>query len=60
MRDWLKYSGLSINLNLNPLHWYWRPSARQEHTNAWGSPWRQWRTGWLFATVLLYLDDGKW
>lgn len=60
MRKWIKYSGISININLNPCHWYVIPFVRQEHNNEWGSPWGQWRTGWLFFTVLLYLDDGSW
>jgi hypothetical protein len=58
--NWLRYSGVSVKVNLNPCHWYWLPMARSEHNAEWGSPWRAWRTGWLFLTVQLFLDDGSW
>ena len=60
MMNWIRYSGITVSLNINPCHWYWLPVARAEHNAEWGSPWRQWRAGWLFVSIMLYLDDGSW
>jgi hypothetical protein len=57
---WLRYSGISVKLNLNPCHWYLIPFAKSEHNSEWGSPWRSWRTGWICLTIQLFLDDGSW
>jgi len=57
---WIRYSGITVRLNLNPCHWYWLPVVRSEHNMEWGSPLRSWRAGWMFLTVRLFLDDGSW
>jgi len=58
--NWLKYSGVTISINLNPWHWRSWPTLRSEHANEWGSPWRRWRAAWLMMVVIVYLDDGGW
>ena len=60
MKRWLTYSGLSIIIELNPLHWCWRPYARNERSLEWGMPDSQWVAGWLFLTIRLWIDDGSW
>lgn len=60
MKRWLTYSGLSVILTLNPLHWSLMPYARNERNLEWGMPDDQWAAGWLFLTIRLWIDDGSW
>lgn len=60
MYKWLKYSGASVAVTLNPLHWRfipWTSNFRDE----WASP-NEWNitVSWLFLTVRVWIDDGSW
>ncbi len=35
---WIRYSGASVIVTLNPVHWRWLPQARHEKTVEWPSP----------------------
>ena len=58
--NWLKYSGLSISLIVNPLHWSWMPWWRRDY-NEWDGP-NEWTgsCGLLFITIRVWIDDGSW
>ena len=59
--NWIKYSGASVVLTVNPLHWRWVPYARVERNIEWPSPNEHMVvTGWLFVTVRAWIDDGSW
>ena len=61
MYSWLRYSGASVAVNLNPLHWYWVPQAGREFTDEWRGPnERAWSARFLFVTVRTWIDDGIW
>jgi hypothetical protein len=59
--NWLRYSGASVIITVNPLHWRWRPQARETFIDEWVGPHeRAWFVGWLFLTVRIWIDDGSW
>ena len=57
---WLHYSGISVIITVNPLHWRLTPCVMQELTEWAGPKERTWRVGWLFLTVRIWIDDGSW
>jgi hypothetical protein len=58
---WLTYSGLSVIITFNPLHWRWMPAGGEAFRDVWASPnERSYYAGWLFLTVRLWIDDGSW
>lgn len=58
---WLKYSGASISITVNPYHWRWLPWSRIETEDVWSGPnLHTWVAGWLMLTVRLWVDDGQW
>ena len=58
---WLRYSGASMIVKVNPLHWSLRPWAREERSLEWPVPnERTWSVGWLFVTVRIWIDNGDW
>jgi len=59
--NWIRYSGISITVNLNPLHWRLIPKASRYSSNEWpeGHSY-SYRAGWLFVHLHLWLDDGSW
>jgi hypothetical protein len=61
MYNWLRYSGASVAVTINPLHWRWRPQARRAAMDEWVGPHEQaWFMGWLFVTIRVWIDDGSW
>ena len=61
MFNWLRYSGASVSVTLNPLHWRWIPDAGRVFAGEWAGPHeRRYSAGWLFLTVRLWIDDGSW
>lgn len=58
--NYLRYSGASVIISINPLHWSLRPFYRNEHSNEWEMADKQWSVGWLFLTVRVWIDDGRW
>jgi len=61
MLDWLRYSGASITVTMNPCHWRLVPRARQVAMDEWVGPHeRSYFASWLFVTVRVWIDDGSW
>lgn len=58
--NYLRYSGISVIITLNPAHWSLRPFFRNEENSEWGMPDKQWAIGWLFLTVRAWIDSGQW
>lgn len=60
MLKWIRYSGASVSITFNPLHWRlipWTSNFRDE----WAGP-KEWTgtVSWLFLTINLWIDDGSW
>ena len=55
--SYLKYSGASVTITVNPFHWnilpvyYATQDWPNENTKA---------ISWLFLTIRFWLDDGSW
>ena len=61
MFKWLRYSGASISVIVNPLHWVWTPICGRTYTDEWAGPKeRSYQVRWLFLTVRVWIDDGSW
>jgi hypothetical protein len=59
--NWIRYSGISIIITLNPLHWRWMPVATHEQNIEWPSPNEHtYRVAWLWLTVRIWIDNGDW
>ena len=59
--SWLRYSGASIAITLNPLHWRLIPQADKRFRGDWPGPnEHSYYATWLFLTVRLWIDDGSW
>ena len=60
MINWLRYSGISVTISLNPLWWRLLPWWRRD-TNEWAGP-HEWTgsCGFLFLTIRIWIDDGSW
>ena len=57
MFKWIRYSGASVILTLNPLHWYVKPRYRV--SQEWGDE-GTYMLSWLFFTIRIWIDDGSW
>jgi len=58
---WIRYSGASVILTLNPVHWRWVPVAGHERVEEWPSPNENtYMVSWLFLTVRAWTDNGDW
>lgn len=58
---WLRYSGASIAITVNPYHWRLIPQAGQAFTDEWAGPnERSYYACWLFLTLRLWIDNGDW
>ena len=58
---WVRYSGASVIVTLNPLHWRWVPQAQHERGVEWPSPNENtYMVSWLFLTVRAWIDNGDW
>ena len=60
MIKWLRYSGASVTITLNPLHWAKVPWANRFYNEWVGPNERHYNVGWLFLTVRFWIDDGSW
>jgi hypothetical protein len=57
--NWLRYSGASIIISLNPLHWRVMPWARREFNDEWAGPnERTYSLSFLFLTLRVWVDNG--
>ena len=60
MSKWLRYSGVSVILALNPLWWKVLPWFRREY-NEWAGPnERTYAFGFLGVTIRIWIDNGQW
>lgn len=60
MLNWLRFSGCSVKITLNPLQWSELPWANR-FQDEWSGPNRRTVSfGWLFLTVRFWIDDGSW
>jgi hypothetical protein len=49
---WLRYSGASVTITVNPFHWQWIPRAYKENNLEWPEGMRQsYRAWWLFLSI---------
>jgi hypothetical protein len=55
--NYLKYSGASVILTVNPFHW--RIIPMYVKNQEWGEE-NTHAVSWLFLTVRVWLDDGSW
>jgi len=64
LSKWLRYSGASVIVSVNPLHWRWIPFFQRHVEGADG-----WPLGpneitvtvsWLFLTIRVWIDNGDW
>ena len=61
MFKWIRYSGASVAVTLNPLHWRGVPAGGVEFVDEWRGPnERSWSASWLFVTIRVWIDDGSW
>ena len=61
MFKWLRYSGASVAVTLNPLHWSWFPQGGKAFQDEWAGPnQHNWYAAWLFLTIRFWIDDGSW
>ena len=58
MIKYLKYSGASISITLNPYHWAWFPIVRKETDMSWDT--ESYRISLLFLTIRAWIDNGEW
>lgn len=56
--NYLKYSGASIIITVNPFHWAWFPNIKREKELVWDSD--TFKVSVLFLTVRLWIDNGDW
>ena len=60
MYNYLKYSGLCVIIQLNPLHWKVWPWFKNETNSEWGSAEYTCSLSFLFLTIRLWIDNGDW
>ena len=61
MLKWLRYSGASVAITFNPLHWAWMPQAGVAFQDEWAGPnERNYYARFLFITLRVWTDDGSW
>lgn len=60
LKNWIYYSGASVSVTLNPLHWRLKPWASKESVSDWPTNEMTLTVSWLFLTVRVWLDDGSW
>lgn len=59
--NWLRYSGASVTVTINPWHWRLVPWAQTGTLDVWAGPReRSCAVSWLFLTLRIWLDDGSW
>lgn len=60
--NWVRYSGISLVITVNPMHWQWVPRFRNESSNEWPRGENEYTgsAAWLFLTVRVWVDDGNW
>jgi hypothetical protein len=57
--DYLKYSGASVTMTVNPWHWAWIPVYRYGSAEIWDYS-KTYTISFLFLTIRIWFDDGNW
>jgi hypothetical protein len=57
--NYLKYSGASVTMTVNPYHWAWIPVFFYGQEDVWDNT-KSWRISVLFLTLRIWIDDGSW
>jgi hypothetical protein len=57
--SYLRYSGLSVTITVNPFHWAFFPRIQQGSLEVWDTE-NTVAVSFLFLTVRFWLDDGSW
>jgi hypothetical protein len=55
--NYLKYSGASVTITINP--WHWNIMPRYFRNREWGDEMTH-SLSWLFLTIRFWIDDGSW
>ena len=58
---WLRHSGMTITLIVNPAHWQWIPKVAKDTNQEYPDcMFLSYRAVWLFVRFNLWIDDGRW
>jgi hypothetical protein len=57
--NYLKYSGVSVTMTVNPCHWAWIPRFFHGKEDAWDDT-ETLSVSVLFLTMRIWIDDGSW
>jgi hypothetical protein len=57
--SYLRYSGLSVIITVNPFHWVFFPRIQRGSLEVWDTA-DSLAVSFLFLTVRFWLDDGSW
>ena len=57
--EWIRYSGVTATVHLNPLHW-WAIPYFQRHVSELGERDMRWEFKFLFLKINVWFDDGRW
>ena len=62
MLKWLRYSGATVAVTVNPWHWSWWPRTSAEPEDIfWSGPnHRNVKITVQFLTLRIWIDDGSW
>lgn len=55
---YLKYSGLSVIITVNPFHWHYTPKYFKNGKDGWDPDYHSFSL--LFLTIRVWIDDGSW
>ena len=59
--DYIRYSGITVRLNLNPFHWSYLGGFGKDFRGEWAGPNEKgWYVKFLFLSVSVWFDDGSW
>jgi hypothetical protein len=56
--NYLRYSGLSVIITVNPLHWQFMPKYFRNGLDVWETDTHS--VSFLFLTIRVWIDDGSW
>jgi hypothetical protein len=58
LKKYLMYSGLSLSITFNPLHWSFVPRYFRNGNDGWEPDYHS--ISFLFLTIRFWIDDGSW
>jgi hypothetical protein len=56
---YLRYSGLVVSIMFNPFHWAFLPRIQWGSLEVWDTA-NSFNVSFLFLTIRVWIDDGKW